>query len=724
MKFRFAIFIILNIIFIFIWISYLFAIQILDPHNFKKTIELRRNPSKQIIVSERGSIFDRNHELLVGSTRLYQIDLDRNAIIKYCKRNENKQTSDVYRKISKIISEHTTLSQNSILQKLNKNSTSSSIFISDDISETKLTKIKSDLKEEKIPGLVANFCEIRRTYPKNQLAARLLGMIQKKEEKDNRNSIFDLEGVCGLEATFDDELSGKFGWQEIINDANNKRIPLLYLKKREVENGNSLILTLDSNFQEILEENLKTGLEKYKAKNAIGIIMVPKTGEIIAMTGISENDSDKDDSHLRALANFPVSFMFEPGSTLKPITALLAIENNIYNSDDEIDCREYHIEGEDRIIKDSHEHESLSFKDIIAYSSNVGISKIVEQIGSEALYDRMIELGFGRKTGSNLAGESSGIFRKLKDWQGYSLHSISFGQEISVTALQLANAYCAFANDGKIMQPYIIKEIRDENNKIVKTFRPKLLRTVSNKKSLDTLKIFLKSVVDYGSATATKLDYLTIAGKTGTGEKILYGEKSYSEEKYTSVFAGFFPVENPKYVIVVIFDEPEYENYSYYASVSAVPTFKNIVQNIINLPQCDLIIELKEKDKEFVQMPNLIGLTKEKAVEILRKKNLLYNLIENDKNGFVKNQYPKPKVSFDKTEVVIVILDKEKQENQNNKLDFKMPNLIGLTLREALAEANRKKIKLVINGKGIISSQSISEGSKIRFGEKCIITAN
>ncbi|NQV19523.1 MAG: PASTA domain-containing protein [Armatimonadetes bacterium] len=724
MKFRFIIFMILSIIFIFIWISYLFTIQILDPHNFKNTIELRRNPSKQIIVSERGSIFDRNQELLVGSTRLYQIDLDRNAIIKYCKRNKNKQTSDVYQKTSKIIAEHTTLSQNSILQKLNKNSTSGSIYISGDISETQLTKIKSDLKKEKIPGLVENFCEIKRTYPKNQLAARLLGMIQKKEEKDNQNSIFDLEGICGLEATFDDELSGKFGWQEIINDANNKRIPLLYLKKREVENGNSLILTLDSDFQEILEENLKTGLDKYKAKNAIGIIMVPKTGEIIAMTGIAEDDSDKDDSHLRALSNFPVSFMFEPGSTLKPITALLAIENNIYTSNDEIDCREYHIEGEDRIIKDSHEHESLSFKDIIAYSSNVGISKIVEQIGSEALYDRMIELGFGRKTGSNLAGESSGIFRKLKDWQGYSLHSISFGQEISVTALQLANAYCALANDGKIMQPYIIKEIRDENDEIVKTFRPKLLRTVSNKKSLDTLKIFLKSVVDYGSATATKLDYLTIAGKTGTGEKILYGEKSYSEEKYTSVFAGFFPVENPKYVIVVIFDEPEYENYSYYASISAVPTFRNIVQNIINLPQCDLIIELKEKDKEFVQMPNLIGLTKEKAVEILRKKNLFYNLIENDKNGFVKNQYPKPKVSFDKTEVVIVILDKEKQENQNIKLEFKMPNLIGLTLREALAEANRKKIKLVINGKGIISSQSISEGSKIRFGEKCIITAN
>ena len=724
MKFRFAIFIILNIIFIFIWISYLFAIQILDPHDFKKTIELRRNPSKQIIVSERGSIFDRNHELLVGSTRLYQIDLDRNAIIKYCKRNDNKKTSDVYRKISKIIAEHTTLSQNFILQKLNRNSASSSIFISDDISETQLTKIKSDLKKEKIPGLVTNFCEIKRTYPKNQLAARLLGMIQKKETKDKQNSIFDLEGICGLEATFDDELSGKFGWQEIINDANNKRIPLLYLKKREVENGNSLILTLDSNFQEILEENLKTGLEKYKAKNAIGIIMVPKTGEIIAMTGISENDSNKDSSHLRALANLPVSFMFEPGSTLKPITALLAIENNIYSSNDEIDCREYHIEGEDRIIKDSHEHESLSFKDIIAYSSNVGISKIVEKIGSNALYERMIELGFGRKTGSNLAGESSGIFRKLKDWQGYSLHSISFGQEISVTTLQLANAYCALANDGNIMQPYIIKEIRDENDKIVKIFRPKLLRTVSNKKSLDTLKTFLKNVVDYGSATATKLDYLTIAGKTGTGEKTLYGEKSYSEEKYTSVFAGFFPVENPKYVIVVVFDEPEYENYSYYASVSAVPTFKNIVQNIINLPQCDLIIELKEKDKEFVQMPDLIGLTKEKAVEILRKKNLLYNLIENDKNGFVKNQYPKPKVSFDKTEVVIVILDKEKQEKKNIKLDFKMPNLIGLTLREALAETNRKKIKLVINGNGIISSQSISEGSKIRFGEKCLITAN
>jgi len=695
----------------------------MDPFNFQTTINIRQNPSKQIIIPYRGNIYDRNGELFVSSIKHFQLDIDRKIIFHDCKKNKEKYISDVFEKISEIISRNTDLSKNEILKKLNRKPQNTSIFISENITESRLVLIKKEFQEEGIRGLVQNFSKLKRSYPKNDLAVRLLGMVRKKRQDDSGNSksIYTVEGVTGIESTYNNELKGIYGWEEKIIDAKNKKIPFLFLKKRAAENGNSLILTIDCNFQEILEENLKTGLEKYEAKNAIGIIMGAETGEIIAMSGISHYDKNKSAASLRSLPNLPVSFLFEPGSTMKPITALLAIENKIYKPEDKIDCRDYHIGN--RIITDAHEHDykTLSFKDIIALSSNVGISRIVEKIESKPLYDRMIELGFGQKTGSNLYGETTGIFRKLKDWQGYSLHSISFGQEISVTALQLVRAYCAFANGGKILQPYILKEIRDDSGKVVQSFKPKVLRKISNKRSLDTLKDFLKSVVDHGTAKSLKMDYLEIAGKTGTGEKAINGV--YSEDKYTSIFAGFFPVDKPEYVMVILFDEADYESYSYYATLSAVPTFKNIVNKLINLPQTDIIVDVKERDRDYIVMPDLNGLDRTKASELLAKKNILFNIIEKDRSGVVINQFPKSDVSFDQREIVQVIIDIPKIKPEN-KIDYKMPNLVGLTVRKALSETNRKKIQLIVQGRGTIKSQSIPSGNKTNFGEKCLVTAN
>ena len=728
MKSRLTIFIAINSIVIVIWVIYLFSIQILNAHDLKETIYIRQNPSKKIIIPYRGNIYDRHGNLLVSSIKYYQIDLDRNSIINYCKRNPEIKIREIYAKISNVISENSSLMKEQVSEKLNKKPVYSNIFISENISETQLLKIKNEFEKEKIPGLVHTFSKIRRFYPYDKLGANFLGMIEEiKDESLNSNKemIYKVYGKNGIEATFNEELSGKFGWKETIYDANNKRVPLLFLKEKNPQNGNSLILTIDKNLQEILEENLQNGLKDYKAKNAIGIIMQPSTGEVLAMAGISKDNTNKSASMLRASVNLPVSFMFEPGSTLKPVTALLAIENNIYKPSDKIDCRNYKItyESEERTIRDDHKYKFLSFKDIIAYSSNVGISKIVEEIGSKVLYERMIASGFGHKTGSNIAGEALGILRKPKDWQGFSLHSISFGQEISVTALQLANAYCAFANGGKVMQPYILKKVKNEEGKIIKTFDPKVLRKISDKRSIDTLKVFLKGVVDYGTATGTKMSFLEIAGKTGTAEKSIRGKQGYAEEKYTSIFVGFFPVDEPQYVIVIVYDEADYKSFSYYATLSAVPTFKDIVINIINLPNSNTIANVKEKNKEYISAPNIIGMTKEKALNVLNKKKINFELKELKGNGIVVNQFPKPNTSFDKNEYLIVILDKEEHFQEENAFDYKMPNFIGLTLRKAIAKANKKNIKLVVKGNGIIYSQSIPSESKIKFGEICKVTA-
>jgi len=722
MKTRLRIFIALNVIFLFTWVVYLFILQLFDPHNFESTIALRQNPSKNLIIPNRGNIYDRNGQLLVSSIKHYQIDLDKNTVKKFVQTNPEHEINEIYQHIAEIIAENSSEKSSSLAKKITASS-SSSVLLSNDISESQLVKIKKTVKENKYPGLVHNFSYIKRSYPKDKLAASLLGMVKSNKdsgEYDPGSSFYQLKGLTGLEATFNEELSGKFGWQETITDANNKRIPFLFLKEKKAQNGYSIKLTIDNNIQEILEENLKKDLKKYSAKHAIGVIMDPATGEIIAMSGIAASDESRSASYLRSLKNLAAGFMFEPGSTLKPITALLALENKIFDPDDVIECKNYEVEG--RLIRDAHQHSHLNFRDIIAYSSNVGISKIVEKVGPQMLYDRMIAMGFGQKTGSNLSGEASGIFRKLRDWQGYSLHSISFGQEVAVTALQLAKAYSCFANGGKVMQPYFVKEIRDEQNNLIKEFKPKKIRTISNQKSLDTLKVFLRNVIDYGTATSTKIDYLEIAGKTGTAEKMIEGEQGYSKDKYTPVFAGFFPVKEPRYVMIIVFDEPEYKYH--FSSSSAVPTFRNIVVSMLNRPDNKMITEIKEKYINYIEMPDLIGKTLEETELILQKEKISFNLISDSKDGCVINQFPQPGISFDASEKVLVILDKVETLENEEVIDHVMPDFGGLTVRQALYSAVRRNIKLTVKGTGVVVSQSIPPGSKTDFGEECIITAN
>jgi cell division protein FtsI/penicillin-binding protein 2 len=729
-KLRLKIFLILNLLFILIWVSYLYIVQILDPFDFSKTLEVRKNPAKKLLYPYRGNIYDRNNKLIVSSAKYYQLDIDKHSIVQYCKKHKDLTENSVYNKIAEIVSKNSDLTNEFVLNKLTKTSPNAGIYLSENITEAQLINIRNEFAKQKIKGLIKNFSSIKRSYPYNKLAASLLGIVEKQTQSDNNvaeKSIFRLEGKCGLEATYDDILQGEFGWEERIHDAKNTNIPHLFLRDKEPVNGNSLVLTIDISFQEILEESLRSGISKYDAKMAMGIIMDVNSGDIMAMSGIGKKDKKRYASTLRAMQNLPVSFMFEPGSVMKPISALLAIESGIIDAEEKIDCRDYHLEYNEtkRIIKDSHEHKYLNMKDIIAYSSNVGISKIVEEVGSRNLYNRMLDLGFGHKTGSNLHGEASGIFRKLEDWQGFSLHSISFGQELSVTALQLAGAYCTLANGGNVLEPHILKEVRNEDFEVTKKILPKVLRKVSDKKSLNTLKEYLQSVVEYGTATAAKMPNLSIAGKTGTAEKLIRGESAYSKDKYTSVFAGFFPVESPKYAMVIVFDEPRYNDFSYYASMSAVPTFKDVVSKLINLPENNFLDDIKEENTDFITMPKVVGLSKEKAQNLLKKKNINYNILGTGNLGIVQNQYPKPNVSFDSQQTVTIIIDdiSKNEEEKVLPLDYKMPHLVGLTVREAVEKAMSKSIKLKIIGKGIVISQSIAQGTATKYGEQCVIQA-
>ncbi len=716
MKLRYYTLLGINALLVLVWMVHLFAVQVLDVHKLSGTARLRYNPKNEILIPYRGNIYDRNGDLLVGSVKNFQVEVHRPTIELWCKKHD-MQVSAYYDTLATLFAKNSDLTKSYVLNKLNGSGGASSVVLSNRIKESQLVLINNTIQEKGYPRLISSFHSMKRTYAQGDLAARMLGIVQ-EESLNSSNSIYTLKGVCGIEYALDNYLQGEPGWRKVMYDGNQREIPDREMKEKKARNGYNVELTIDSEFQEILEVNLSKAMDEYSAKNALGVIMDPNNGHILAMTGLSQFDKHKQTSAIRALANMPISFLFEPGSTMKPFTSLLAIEKNLYKGSDMIDCRKYRLER--RTISDAHEFKMLSFKDVLAHSSNVGIAKVAEKVGEKSLYKRLTEVGFGLKTGLEVTGENPGIFRKLKDWNGFSLHSISFGQEIAVTAVQLASSYIPLANHGKVIQPTLVKRVYDENNETIFEHKTEVLRTISDQASLDTLRTYMAAVVEYGTGTAAQFPRVSIAGKTGTAEKMKAGG-GYSDDKYTSVFAGYFPVENPQLLMVVVIDEPVYKYH--YASMSAVPTFRDITENILALPTCRIMPDIRSDKHEMIEMPSVEGLSVTEAVRVLNQQHIAFEHLVRDPDGVVINQYPKAGVAFEKDNKVVIVIDHEAETAEKVSSSSTMPNLIGLTLRRAADLARRSNIKLTVKGNGVVSKQSIEAGEKINYGQVCKVVA-
>jgi membrane peptidoglycan carboxypeptidase len=415
--------------------------------------------------------------------------------------------------------------------------------------------------------------------------------------------------------------------------------------------------------------------------------------------------------------------LFEPGSTIKPLVSLLAIEKNMYDEKELFDCRPMQItyNNVNRTISDSHELGRISFRDIIVQSSNVGIAKIAERLGKEAVYRHYLNFGIGTTTNVDLLDESSGRFSKVSDWSGFTLHSVAFGHEMSVTALQLANVYCALANGGKLLKPNIISKKIDNNGRVYYESERKVMKNLSNRKAFELNNSMLLDVVESGTGSNTRFQNIKIAGKTGTSEKIING--TYSKQHNIASFAGFFPYEAPEYVIVIIYDEPEFRYR--YGSSSAVPTFKNIVEEMLTLPDCNIITELKMNNQEMVTMPRLTGLKVKDAKKALNNLKVEFQMFNETENSYVVQQFPQPGVQFTlrNKATLYCSLEREPVERQDEITEMIMPNLVGLTLRQAINMSKTLKLNLIIEGSGYIVSQSVKAGQRVDYQQRCVVVA-
>lgn len=723
MKSRFRFLVFLFSLVSLTWVVYLFSIQILDPFNFAGARRIRYVPKKEILVPRRGAILDSNGNLLVSSVSYYQVDIDRAAVASWATR-ENKTVDQAFELIADQISEHSSIMREAVLRRLNMGNKTSSIQISNKISEAELDKIIKGFKANDLPGLNHSFASMKRIYSKEKLAARLMGSVREVSDgfdsATNSRSLYKLSGICGIEATYDKLLSGDYGWREVVLDANQQRVPYPNLHEKKPENGHNVWLTIDANIQEIVENALYEGLVKYSASNAGAVVMDPNTGRILALAGVSKEDKEEEAGFVRVKSNIPASFMFEPGSTMKPLTMLPALESKLVRSNELIPAGRYQVGR--RVISDTHFYGDLTPREIIVKSSNVGIAKIAERIGAAKLYEKFISFGFGQKSALNLFGESSGIFAKLQNWDGYTLHSVSFGQAISTTAIQLAAAYSVIANGGKLMKPIIVDSYRDDSGRIIEQFEPSVLRNVTSKAAADTVKSFLQGVVDYGTARHIKMDYIRLGGKTGTAQKNVIGTKGYSSGKYNAVFAGMFPIENPQMVIVVFYDEPAYGYH--YGSTSSAPTFKKIVENILFMPDCQILPYNERLMQTSLKMPKLTGMSLFQAENTLNRYGFLYRVEGPDSASIVVDQFPKEGISVDRNHPITLKIGPSINKSIPVVEANAMPNLTGLSLRAALKEASNHGIVLRINGSGIVRKQSVLPGSRISKGGTCIVEAS
>jgi len=683
---------------------------------------MRYTPQKEILVPRRGSILDAKGNLLVSSISYYQIDIDRATVASWAKGKKipYEKALDM---CATMITTQTALSKEEVLKKLTYGKKLTSIQISNKISEVELDRLIKDFQAKDMPGLIYSFASMKRIYSKDILAARVLGSVCEVsngyDPATNSKSLYKLSGVCGIESTYDKYLSGNYGWKEVVLDANHQPVPYPNLHSKKPENGMNLWLTIDSQIQEIVENALYEGIEQYGAKNGGAIVMDPNTGKILAMAGVSGEDKTEDPNLVRVKSNIAVSFMFEPGSTMKPLTILPAIEHKLIKPTEKIQCGRYQVGR--RVISDTHQYGELTPREIITKSSNVGIAKIAERIGSTRLYEKFIALGFGQKTALNMTGESSGMFAKLQNWDGYTLHSVAFGQAISTTALQLATAYSAIANGGKLMKPIIVESIRDDEGKIVEQYEPSVLRTVSTPAVTDTVKSYLQGVVDSGTARHIKMDYIQVGGKTGTAQKNIAGTRGYSEGKYSSVFVGMFPIEKPQMVVVVFYDEPAPG--FHFGSTSSAPTFKKIVENILFMPDCQILPYNERLMQTTLTMPNLIGMHLFQAESSLNRYGFQYKVEGPDSASVVINQFPKPGVTVDPHYPITLKIGPNADKKAPMHETGTMPNLVGLTLREALKQASVQGLAVNIQGSGIVRSQSVLPGSRILKGSKCYLEA-
>lgn len=409
--------------------------------------------------------------------------------------------------------------------------------------------------------------EWRREYPNGSLAGQLVGF----RHRDGR-------GGGGVELTLHDRIEAFDGKRVMLADASRRPIWPVPDESKAPADGSNIFLTIDALIQESLDGAVNEAQRKFDAKWATGIVMAPRTGDILAMSSTPPFDpAEYGKIGAESRTNHAICQPYEPGSALKPLIAAAAVDAGVVTYQTVIFCENgvYHASRGGRISDHGHHYGDLTVEDINVHSSNIGMAKIGEMLGNTRMYEIVQRYGFDQRTDIELPGESAGIVRPLPRWDGYSLRRVPFGQEISVTALQLANAFCAVANGGVLMKPRLVSHITGADGEVAWQSRPTALRRVLKRSTAMQTVAVMAQVVERGTGKKCKLSRWTSFGKTGTAQIGQPG--GYVDGAFTGTFVGGAPASDPRLVCVISVYWPDKRKGHYGATVAA-PYVKRVLE--------------------------------------------------------------------------------------------------------------------------------------------------
>lgn len=676
--------------------------------------------SDNAISPERGLIYDRNMKVLANNLSVETISITPKNV-----RQNNKQTPQ---QIAKKLAEILELNEDNILAKINKESNFE--YIKKQVEKDQTDAVRAYIEEYRLDGF--RFAEdTKRYYPYGNFAAQVIGFVGS-----------DNTGLEGIEMVYNEQLKGVPGRIVSANKTAGLEIPDNYESYYEPQNGKSVVLTIDETIQHFTEKHLENArLENKLEEGAAAIVMNVKTGEILAMATKPDYDLNQpfavtaaveekypeikqelerlEGSEYNAKLTEVTQFLrrnkavvdsYEPGSTFKIAVASMALEENVVGLNDHFFCSGA-IKVADRTISCANRngHGAQTFVQGVQNSCNPVFIEVGARVGRETFMKYVKGFGFREKTGIEIPGETDGIFHAAENFKEIDLATSSFGQSFNVTPLQMVTMVSAVANGGKLMKPYLVKQLVDENGNVIEEYNPKVVRQVISKETSKTMCKILESVVSEGGGRNAYLAGYRVAGKTGTSEKQPRGNG-----KYVASFVGFAPADDPEIVCLVILDQPPV-GAVYYGGLIAAPVVKSILEESLQYLGVEPEYTQEEMEMIDITVPDVTGKTRKEAEAILKAEGV--NITFRGQGDIILDQVPKAYSKLARNSKVVTYT-----EGEESKKSVTIPDVVGCYA----SEANKGIVNAGLNvrikglsgtgGIAVCSEQSPAAGTVVEPG--------
>lgn len=696
--------------------------------NYLKELAYNQQTINQIISPKRGNIYDSTGKALAISAQVDTITINPNKLVK----NSNDETKEFKEKIAKGLSEIFELNYDEVLEKVT--SSSQVETIAKKVEQEKVDTLKKWMEENKISVGINIDEDTKRYYPYNTVASNVIGFCGS-----------DNQGLSGIESKWDSILTGTPGKIVSSKGSNQEEIPNAEETYISAENGSDLTLTIDLNIQTIIEKYLKQAVEDNDCKKGGNVIVMnPKNGDILGMacypdynlnspytpnstlaeTYDSLSSEEKSESLYKMWANKSVAETYEPGSVFKVITASVALEENITTTDKSNDfyCKGYE-EFEDSSASQplkiscwrANPHGVQSLRQALCNSCNPAFMQLGKRIGAPTLYKYYEAFGLFDSTNSGLYGEQSSIFQKLDKVGPVELATMSFGQRLNVTPLQMATAIACVANDGVLMKPRIVKQVTNTDSGSVSEIPVTQVRQVISKETAQEVKSMMESVVTIGTGKHAAVSGYSIGGKTGTSEPVY----NKTEEGYVASYVAISPVEDTQVVLLLTLYDPPKSNHQ--GGQLAGPVVSQMLSEILpylGIPSNENSSDSSSSDNLIV-VPDVRNKTVSEAEKILKNSGFSTKTYVNGdaNNTLVVDQTPKPGVSLSKNSVVVLY-----GEGNDVATSVTVPDLKGMNASQASNTLKEKNLNISIEGSGTVISQDAAKDEQVPEGTVIKVT--